>query len=71
MNSGNALFLSGNTAFWQVRLTDDGTGMIGFKDRFERDPVFGYELMKRFAPVLIQRLDATRLQLLDLYGNDV
>ena len=38
---GNALFLSGNTAFWQVRLTDDGTAMIGFKDRFERDPVFG------------------------------
>ena len=37
----------------------------------ERDPGFGYELMKRFAPVLIQRLDATRLQLLDLYGNDV
>ena len=38
---GNALFLSGNTAFWQVRITDDGTAMIGFKDRFERDPVFG------------------------------
>jgi len=40
-SGGNALFLSGNTAFWQVRLTDDGTAMIGYKDRFERDPVFG------------------------------
>jgi CRP/FNR family cyclic AMP-dependent transcriptional regulator len=36
----------------------------------EKDPAFGYQLMKLFAPVLIQRLDATRLQLLDLYGND-
>jgi CRP/FNR family cyclic AMP-dependent transcriptional regulator len=35
----------------------------------EKDPAFGYEIMKRFAPVLIQRLDSTRLQLLDLYGN--
>jgi hypothetical protein len=24
-----------------VRLTDDGTAMIGYKDRFERDPVYG------------------------------
>ena len=38
---GNALFLSGNTAFWQVRLEDDGATMVGYKDRFERDPVFG------------------------------
>jgi hypothetical protein len=38
---GNALFLSGNTAFWQVRLSGDGATMTGFKDRFERDPVYG------------------------------
>lgn len=38
---GNALFLSGNTAFWQVRLEDDGATMVGYKDRFARDPVFG------------------------------
>jgi len=35
----------------------------------EKDPAFGYDLMKRFAPVLIQRLHATRMQLLDLYGS--
>jgi CRP-like cAMP-binding protein len=35
----------------------------------ERDPALGYELMRRFAPVLIQRLESTRMQLLDLYGD--
>jgi CRP-like cAMP-binding protein len=35
----------------------------------ESDPVMGYEFMKRFAHVFMQRLEATRLQLLDLYGN--
>ncbi len=40
-DGGNALFLSGNTAFWQVRIEDEGRTMVGYKDRFERDPVFG------------------------------
>jgi CRP/FNR family transcriptional regulator, cyclic AMP receptor protein len=35
----------------------------------DKDPVLGYELMKLFAPVLIQRLESTRLQLLDLYAT--
>ena len=38
---GNALFLSGNTSFWQVRIEDGGETMVGYKDRFERDPVYG------------------------------
>ena len=38
---GNALFLSGNTSLWQVRIEDDASTMVGYKDRFERDPVFG------------------------------
>lgn len=28
----------------------------------------GYELMQRFVPLLVERLQATRLQLLDVYG---
>lgn len=37
---GNVAFLSGNTAFWQVRLNDDGRTMIGYKDQARRhDPV--------------------------------
>jgi len=38
---GNAAFLSGNVAYWQVRLEDDGRTMVGYKQRFEDDPVFG------------------------------
>lgn len=37
----------------------------------EEDPRLGYELLKRFAAVLGQRLQATRLQLLDVYGTRV
>jgi CRP/FNR family cyclic AMP-dependent transcriptional regulator len=35
----------------------------------EDDPLLGYDLMTRFAQVLIERLQWTRLRLLDLYGN--
>lgn len=34
----------------------------------EQNPRFGYEFMKRAAIALSQRLNATRLQLLDVYG---
>jgi len=35
----------------------------------EADHDLGYEMMKRFVPVLVQRLQATRLQVLDVYGT--
>jgi CRP/FNR family transcriptional regulator, cyclic AMP receptor protein len=35
----------------------------------EADHDLGYELMKRVLPVLVQRLQATRLQMLDVYGT--
>ena len=35
----------------------------------DADPALGYELMKRFAALISTRLDATRLQMLDLYGK--
>jgi len=38
------------------------------RGKSEGDHDLGYELMKRFMPVLIQRLHATRLQILDVYG---
>ncbi|HEY8262155.1 MAG TPA: cyclic nucleotide-binding domain-containing protein [Methylosinus sp.] len=34
----------------------------------EADPRFGYEMMKRFMPPLVQRLQAARLQMIDVYG---
>jgi hypothetical protein len=38
---GNAAFLSGNTAFWQVRIEDGERTMVGYKDQLKRDPVYG------------------------------
>ncbi len=38
------------------------------RQKCEADHDLGYEMMKRFVPILIQRLHATRLQLLDVYG---
>ena len=34
----------------------------------EEDHDLGYELMKRFVPILIQRLHGTQMQMLDVYG---
>jgi CRP/FNR family cyclic AMP-dependent transcriptional regulator len=44
----------------------DGTCLRG---KFDEDPKLGYELLRRFASVMAERLQATRIQLLDLYGN--
>lgn len=35
------------------------------------DPVLGYELTRRFAAVMLDRLQNTRIRLLDLYGAPV
>jgi CRP-like cAMP-binding protein len=35
----------------------------------DQDHSLGYHLTTRFAGVLLQRLEATRMQLLDVYGN--
>jgi CRP-like cAMP-binding protein len=39
------------------------------RGRCDEDPVLGYEMMKRFAGIALERLQATRLQLLDVYGH--
>ncbi|KAA0079925.1 cyclic nucleotide-binding domain-containing protein [Trinickia soli] len=39
------------------------------REKCEADHDLGYELMKRFLPVFVKRLEATRLQLLDVYGK--
>ncbi|MET7402435.1 cyclic nucleotide-binding domain-containing protein [Dactylosporangium sp. NPDC005572] len=42
----------------------DGTAVRALCDA---DPVFGYELTRRFMAVVVGRMQATRLRLLDLY----
>jgi len=39
------------------------------REKCAADPALGYGLMSRFAQVLIERLQWTRLRLLDVYGN--
>jgi len=48
--------------------------LIGFdgvclRGKIEADHDLGYQLMRRFAENLVDRLQATRLQLLDVYGH--
>jgi len=40
------------------------------RGKCEADPNLGYEMYKRFSRIMMDRLMATRLQLLDLYGKD-
>ena len=39
------------------------------RDTCDEDPTIGYELYKRFASLVHDRLVAARLQMIDLYGN--
>jgi CRP/FNR family transcriptional regulator, cyclic AMP receptor protein len=49
-------------------VTFDG---LCLRDKCEADHELGYQLMRRFAAAIVERLQATRLQLLDVYGNPV
>ena len=54
-------------AMEQVRaISFDGACLRG---KCERDPAMGFDFMKRVAEVFMRRLEAARLQLLDIYGN--
>jgi CRP-like cAMP-binding protein len=39
------------------------------RGKCEADHHLGYEMMKRFVPILVERLRATQLQVLDVYGK--
>ena len=60
---------------FDVRALDD-TRALEFDGRclrgkFETDPAFGFELLGRFSRLVAQRLEATGLQLVDIYGDHV
>jgi len=38
------------------------------RNKCEQNHDLGYELLKRFAPIVVQQLEATRFQLLDVYA---
>jgi CRP/FNR family transcriptional regulator, cyclic AMP receptor protein len=39
------------------------------RGKCDEDPALGYELMRRFSQVMLERLQATRMRLADLYGK--
>jgi CRP/FNR family transcriptional regulator, cyclic AMP receptor protein len=39
------------------------------RGKCDADPQLGYDMMKAFLPILVNRLQATRLQILDVYGR--
>ena len=39
------------------------------RTKCEENPALGYEMLKRFSAVFAERLKATRLQILDVYGH--
>jgi CRP/FNR family transcriptional regulator, cyclic AMP receptor protein len=44
----------------------DGACLRG---KLDADPALGYELMRCFVPLIVERLQATRIRLLDVYGQ--
>jgi hypothetical protein len=48
---GNAAFMSGNVSFWQVRLQDERRTMVGYKQHFEHDPVYGTDQQDRLTSI--------------------
>ena len=51
-----------------TRIRAIGIHAVCLRDKCDADHDLGYEMMQRFMPVLIGRLEAARLQALDIYG---
>ena len=43
---------------------------VCLRGKCDDDPGLGYDLAMRFARILVERLQATRFQLMDVYGGD-
>ena len=63
----------GNRTHFQARALSavDTVAFPGdrLKAACERDPAMGYALMKQLLELVTERLDAARMQLVDIYGN--
>jgi len=55
------------------RVTERGSAIVMdgacLRGKAEADHDLGYELMRRFAAQIVERLQATRIQMLDIYGG--
>jgi CRP-like cAMP-binding protein len=61
-----------NRWHFDARASDDVAAIVldgaALRDACERDPALGFALAKRFMSVVTKRLEAVRLQLIDVYG---
>lgn len=59
--------------FFDIRAVDDvrmvAMDGVCLRKKAEEDPALGYRLMKTFAREMNERLQAARLQMLDIYGQ--
>jgi CRP-like cAMP-binding protein len=77
LHAGDALGLSWLFAPYRWQLdarTVEPCDLIGFdaaclRGKIETDHELGYQLMRRFTASLVDRLQATRFQLIDVYGH--
>ena len=42
---------------------------VCLREKYETDHTLGYELFKRFVPIIAQRIEAGRLQMIDIYAT--
>ena len=52
-----------------VRANPGDFNALCLRGKCDEDHDLGYELMRRFGQIMFERLQATRLQLLDVYGS--
>lgn len=55
---GNVAFLSGNTAYWQVRIEDGGRQMVAYKVKVDDDPVMGTDRERHNSGIWSHKLTA-------------
>lgn len=66
------LFPPYRNSFDSLALTNVSAVALGgtcLRDKAEEDHELGYQLMKRFAQLMLDRLQATRLRVLDVYAS--
>ena len=60
--------------YCDVRVIEDVRAValdaLYIRKKFSEDKIFGYEMYRRLIPLMHQSLQATRLQLIDVYGPD-
>lgn len=65
--------LDNNAKHFQARATSHVRALAfegaKLREAFDQDPAFGYAMMKRLLATVTARLDATRVQLVEMYGK--